>query len=141
MAVTPPYELSDHTADIRLTARGKTLAEVFENAARGLLSAVGDLRPARGTTEMPIALDADDRANLLHDFLSEVLFLFENQHWVMTGMEATQLTDRRMEARLVGGPLDPSASVLHREVKAVTYHELAVREQDGVFEATAILDI
>lgn len=141
MASSLPFELSDHTADIRLTARGRTLPELFENAAHGLLTAIGELRAAGDGDAMPIELDADDRADLLHDFLSEVLFLFENQHWVMTSAEVTQLTDRRLDARLFGGPLDREASVLHREVKAVTYHELAVRECDGGFEATAILDI
>jgi SHS2 domain-containing protein len=141
MAALPPYELSDHTADIVLTARGGSLPELFENAARGLLSAVGELRVAGDPGELSIELDADDRADLLHDFLSEVLFLFETPHWVMTGATLSQLSDRRLEARLTGGPLDRDASILHREVKAVTYHELAVRERDGGFEATAILDI
>lgn len=141
MAALPPYELSDHTADILLTARGGSLADLFENAARGLLSAVGELRVVGDPGELPIVLDADDRADLLHDFLSEVLFLFETQHWVMTGAALSQLSDRRLEARLIGGPLDRDGSVLHREVKAVTYHELAIRETEGGFEARAILDI
>jgi SHS2 domain-containing protein len=37
--------------------------------------------------------------------------------------------------------IDMEASVLEREVKAVTYHELAIREIDAGFELTYIVDI
>ena len=51
---------------------------------------------------------------------------FTAQHLVVNG-----------QARIV----DQNRSVLAHEVKAVTYHELAVRPLPNGFEATCILDI
>ena len=38
-------------------------------------------------------------------------------------------------------PLDVKRCAYYREVKAVTYHELAIREIEGGFEAVYIVDI
>ena len=38
-------------------------------------------------------------------------------------------------------PLDVQRCAYYREVKAVTYHELAIREIEGGFEAIYIVDI
>lgn len=136
-----PFELSDHTADIRLTARGQTLDELFVHAGQGLLAAVGDLHTTGEAVSLPVELSADNREDLLHDFLSEILFLFDNQHLVTQQVHLRRLDAHGLEADVIAAPLDRAASALQREVKAVTYHELSVRQQDGVWIATAILDI
>lgn len=136
-----PFEFSDHTADILLRARGRSLPELFQNAAQGVLAAIGDLRARPEALQVRTELTAADREELLHDFLAEVLFLFDNQHLVVEGVAFDLLDDRRLDARLTGGTLDLQASALCREVKAVTYHELAVRESAGILEATVLLDI
>jgi len=136
-----PFELTDHTADLLLNARGRDLAELLANAARGLLAAIGQLRTSPELAEVSVALTAADREELFHDFLSEVLFLFENQHFVVESLRFDLLDDCRLDAILSGGMLDRQASVFHREVKAVTYHELAIRRAGGFLEATVVLDI
>ncbi len=38
----PPFEYADHTADIMIIARGRSLGEAFKNAALGVLNLMYD---------------------------------------------------------------------------------------------------
>jgi SHS2 domain-containing protein len=67
--------------------------------------------------------------------------LFELEHRAAVVVEVRAFTSRRLEVVLASRLVDAERSVYYREVKAVTYHELAIREVPGGVEATVIVDI
>ncbi|MGB0715245.1 MAG: archease [Phycisphaerae bacterium] len=152
-----PYELFDHTADLGVRAFATNLQELFENAARGLYGAIGQLIPADETDavagverhsdshpqreHMQLKCDAGEHALLLRDFLTELLIWFETEDRMMAHITWTRLDETNLDATVTLASLDLSRSELHREVKAVTYHELSVIEQDGLLVASYIVDI
>lgn len=137
-----PFEIHDHTADIMIRARGADLSELFANALAALYTVIGRLvtRPS-ADCETTLELRAADREELLHDWLSEALFRFEAQRTVLRGPRFEVIEETRLCARVRCEALDPEQSELRREVKAVTYHGLAVEEADGGLACTVIVDI
>jgi SHS2 domain-containing protein len=56
-------------------------------------------------------------------------------------LEARVRGDARVEITASGEPLDPRRHALRAEVKAVTYHALAVRRTPAGYTARVILDV
>ncbi len=57
------YLILDHPADLGIEARGETLSEAFEQAARGLTSVIIDPDTIRPEESRPVRIEAGDRQN------------------------------------------------------------------------------
>lgn len=135
------FEHFDHTADMGIRAKAASLPELLEAAAQGLYAAIGDLQVAGESTTITLDLSGSDRANLLRDFLTELLIIFERDHRRLTALEVIKFDARQLQASVQTKPIDREHSIYHHEVKAITYHELALRTIPGGFEASVIVDI
>jgi len=139
--VKPSFELFDHTADLGLRVRAATMPALLAPAADALYAAIGTLVAGDTAATRSIGLSGGEPAELLRDFLTELLVLFEQEGAIATEILSPILNTSRLAATCRIAPIDAARSELAREVKAVTYHELAIREVDGGFEATMIVDI
>ncbi len=137
----PTFELFDHTADMGFRVRAASLGGLLAPAARALYAVVGDLVAAGAPNPIPIDLKASDAATLLRDYLAELLHLLDRDDRIAIGVDVERFTDSRLIATVETDRLDETRSVADREVKAITYHELAIRSIPGGFEATVIVDI
>jgi SHS2 domain-containing protein len=135
------YELFDHTADLGIRVFAATRAELVPLAAEALYAAIGELRPAGDPRPILVEFHGEDAAVLLRDFLSELLYAFEQERRMMTSIQIAEFSASRMAVTGESREVDETASVLMREVKAVTYHELALREFAEGVEFTCIVDI
>ncbi len=137
----PGYELFDHTADLGIRVWAPSLPELVPPATEALYAAIGQLRTLDSAAVCDFDLAGDDPAVLLRDYLAEILLLFERERRRLTDLRVRQFTPQHLAVSGQARPVDLAASVLEREVKAVTYHQLAIcRRADG-YEATCILDI
>ncbi|MBU4266920.1 MAG: archease [Candidatus Altiarchaeota archaeon] len=134
------FEFLEHTADLRFRAWGDSLDECFENCARAMWSAV--IRPdtVSAKTEKKMELEADSVEVLLHDFLSELLFAFETEGLVFRDFDVS-IKDRGLSAVAKGERFDPKKHRIETEIKAVTYHEMLIKEEKGEWSATVLCDI
>lgn len=135
------YELREHTADIALYVWADQPETLFVTAARGFYAAIGDLAPGGEAEPLEIALTAPDRADLLGDFLAELLFIFETRHAQVTDIDIISLGQSELHARCQLRPVNMKASEFDLELKAVTRHNLAITAENHPYEATIILDI
>jgi SHS2 domain-containing protein len=135
------YEVFDHTADIGLRVVAPDLAGVLADAGRGLFSIIaGDLEQIRETEARTFAVRATDRTYLLFDWLTELLHAFDSGRWLLRRFEV-RVDENGAAGTAWGERIDAARHRLQHEVKAVTYHELAIRETARGLEATVILDI
>lgn len=139
--VPPPFEILEHTADIGLRARGATPAEMFENAAAGLLEIALERETVDERESRPIAVEGPDREALLVNWLQEMVWLLEGESWLPRRVDVREVSARRVAGTAHGEPRDPSRHRFRVIVKAVTYHQLSVREENGVWTAEVYLDI
>lgn len=137
----PSYELFDHTADMGIRVRAATLPELLAPAGEGLYAVIGNL--VAGEEAEPAAFDiaGKESAELLRDYLAEVLTLFDRDARIVTSVDVAAFTESQLAVTLQTAIIDQRRSNLHREVKAITYHGLDVRVIPGGYEATLIVDI
>ena len=137
----PHFELFDHTADIGLRVIAPSMAELIPPATQGLYAAIGALAFCGPAETLRIEIPGEDAAGLLRDYLAELLRLFETSQRIINEPRAAQFSATQLRVAGEALRIDEDATVYFREVKAVTYHELAIKEIAGGFEATVILDI
>jgi SHS2 domain-containing protein len=136
-----PYEILDHTADILLRVRGRDLRELFTNALAGLHAVLGELVPGKQAETATITLTAENREELFHDWLAEALYYAEARHEFFREVRFVELTDTSLIAEVAAAAMDLERCAFDREIKAVTYHELAIRQERDTLVATVVLDI
>lgn len=140
-----PYEPVDHTADLAYCARGRTLAELFENAALGMMSFLTEPGAVRPSQEDRIEIEGSDLEELLVTFLQEILFRLEARGRVYSAFRVEAIALPRLRARAQGENLDRSRHVLLADIKAATYHDLRITREDSpagcLYKVRIVLDI
>jgi SHS2 domain-containing protein len=138
-----PYRFLPHTADVAVAVRAATLPALFGHAASALFDLTTDRRSVRPRRRARFEAQGVTLENLLVRFLSELLYLQEVKGWRFHSCRVTSL-DRhgfRVRAVAAGEPFDPERHPRRREVKAITYHQLAVRRRAGVWRVRFVLDV
>jgi SHS2 domain-containing protein len=129
----------DHTAELELRIESGSERAVFDEALealRGLLSEHMEPDAAGEPTRFEVAASAPDRATLLAEWLSELVYLVETEGFLPERTERLELIGDALDATVSGRLSNPS-----HLVKAVTYHRLAMEERGGTWRATVVLDV
>ena len=142
------FEFLEHTADLRFRSYGKTLDVCFENAARAMFLSVVDPNSVSVTpaAEKKLNIRSDGLETLLHDFLAEILFIFETEGLVFREFSVSVKKDGKdggyhVSARLGGEKFDPEKHVILSDIKAVTYHEIRVEKKDERWVSEVLCDV
>jgi SHS2 domain-containing protein len=120
------YREIEHTADWELEAWGPDLDSLFESAARGMYSLAGTRIQASSRLSHSLNLSAQDVESLLVAFLTELLYLGEQEGMGFDRFDL-HVIGNTLQAQLEG------ALLLHqdKEIKAVTYHQLEIRSSSS----------
>ena len=135
------YEPIDHTADVGVRAYGKTLEELFRNAAIGMFDIIADLETVGTTESKHLQLKAETLEDLYLNWHQELLFRSSVDRLVFKEFVFDHLSEKDLSATARGEPFDPDKQSLKKEVKAVTYHELKVRKTKEGWVGEIIFDI
>ncbi|MBI4436546.1 MAG: archease [Candidatus Omnitrophica bacterium] len=135
------YELIDHTADVGIRAFGRTLEELFKNAAVGMFELMADLETVDPTAEKTLTLIAETLEDLYVLWHQELLFRASVDRMLYKEFLFDTLTERNLKARIRGEGINFEKHHLKKEVKAVTYHELKVQKTKEGWVGEVIFDI
>jgi SHS2 domain-containing protein len=133
----------EHTADKAIEAWGVTLAELFRAAAEGMFSESVSCETIKREQEWGLQVEADSLEGLLHAWLSELLWVSERDEAAVCGVEVEELQREpyRIRGRAWGGSPPPDSPHTGAPVKAVTYHDMRVWQEDGGWRAHVIFDV
>jgi SHS2 domain-containing protein len=135
------YEILDHTADLGVIVKADSLKNLFVNAANVMadLMVKGD---GRGKKEVRgIVIEGMDYADLMVRWLGEILYLFYSEKLIGKSIQIKSLTHKRISSFIEFTQFDPQNSEVIREIKAVTYHKIAVKKTGKTWETMVIFDI
>ncbi|HXI03087.1 MAG TPA: archease [Candidatus Saccharimonadales bacterium] len=141
------YRQIDHTGDIGIDAEAPDEASLFAVCARALFDILaGEDAPIEGRESLRIRVEAPDRQRLLVGWLRELLYLHETEGWLFRGFSPRIQSAADGSITLLGTAsgerIDPARHRIEREVKAVTYHQIAAeRGPEGRWTARVIFDI
>jgi SHS2 domain-containing protein len=131
----------DHTADYMVEVAAEGKPELFSEAARALFDIITDLETVEPRESVSISVEAESPEELLVSWLTELLFLYESERWLFSRFEPRLVDDRRLEAEAWGEKLDAERHPIDREVKAVTYHRMALVRQGKLLKTTIVFDL
>ncbi len=130
------YRFLDHMTDAVIEAYGESMEKAFENAARGLNDTMIDLKDVKPDREIRITAEGHDIESLLFDWLDKVMLLLVSDGIVMSDFSvkiSKKPEGYTLEGTAYGEKLDLNKHAYKVEIKAVTYHEMEVRQdKDGV---------
>jgi SHS2 domain-containing protein len=134
--MTQPFQEIEHTADRAFTARGRDMRDLFVHAAQAMFR----LQPLTTHGWQPVKRNVDviapDRETLLVNWLNELLYLSETLQERYDRFEILELTNEHIQARLHGAQLPSTLPV-----KAVTFHNLTIRQEGGQWVAALVVDV
>jgi SHS2 domain-containing protein len=141
-----PYEIIEHTADVGLKANGSTLKELFENAAKGMFEIIGGKSyagpgPAKIEKNIQIRKQVEGLEELLVDWLSELLYVFNKERTLFRDFKILELNNNGLTGKSSGEKIDPAHANLKTEIKAVTFHDLKIEEDETGFTCKIIFDV
>ena len=106
--MSEPFEVLEHTADIGFRAWGGSPAELFENAARAMMSIAAETETIDPSSEIVIETTGEDYESLLVNWLSEVLYRFDAGLFAASQFRVDRIEPTMLEGRLLGQARDPA---------------------------------
>jgi len=130
------------TADIGISVKGKTLEDLFENAARGLsYLLVKKFNFVNSFSLKKIKLKAPSTEGLLVKFLNELLFFYEIEFLLFTNTKFHRFSDSEIIADIEFINLRNGNFTPFYDIKAATYHDLKIVKKRIYYHANIIFDI
>jgi SHS2 domain-containing protein len=131
-----PFEEIQHTADWSLRVWAPDLENLFAEAGRGMYALAG-ARPAAGPRrQRAFEAVAPDAEALLVAFLSELVYAAEQEGLIFENF-AVEIAGQRLKVEMDGAPLE----AVNKMIKAVTYHNLQIRQTARGYEVEIVFDV
>ena len=135
------YTITDHTADIGLHIFGADPGDLFTTAARALFDIMTDASLVKATQTILLRVEGLDWPDLMVNWLRELLYLWSGKDLLVQKTIIREIESQRIVAEIIVDPFDPHRHSVTTEIKAVTYHQIAVGRQLTGWEAKIILDV
>jgi SHS2 domain-containing protein len=133
------FEFLEHTADAKFRAYGKTLEEAFGNAAEAMFTVMLDISAVKPVVEKKITVSGTDEKSMLYNFLEELLFLLDSQHFFLHSVKSVKISGREVHATVVGDT--ETEYETHGDVKAITYNEMEITKEKDKVTVQAVVDV
>ena len=140
-----PYRYLEElsSADTAFEATGRTLEELFSDAAIATFEVMADTNTVKPLLTREIMLENEAVDGLLIDWLSELVFLKDSESLLFSVFE---VNIRKNDVYVLKGvargeKIDREKHKLRSDVKAVTYHLLEVKKTEHKWVARVVLDI
>ena len=135
------FRFLNHTGDLAIEIYGQSLRNIFENAGQALFHVITDPSKVQEKVEKGITLAYDDLETLMVDWLGELLYLHDVEGLLFRRFEVRGMEDGRFEVKAWGESFQEGRHVIRTEVKAVTFHHLEIKQQQGRWRARVVLDL
>jgi len=133
---TQGYKEVDHIADLALRVRGEEFYLLLDNSARGIYHLLGITANDTYPVEWMFKIEEGSKECMLVDFLSEVLYLCEDEKCVFNKFQYCH-HDSNLEVNATGYQMVS----MKRTIKAVTFHNLEITETESGLETTITFDV
>lgn len=136
MSAKQGFKEIDHTADAALRIWGETLPLLFQQAVLGLYALAGVRTQAGEVGSQLIHLQGKDAESLLVNFLSELLFIL-NEDKILCQIDRLEIHKNSLTGKLK----QEKVLQIQKEIKAVTYHRLKITHNGSYYQTDLVLDV
>jgi SHS2 domain-containing protein len=129
----------DHTADLALELWAPTEEDLLIEGARAVVDIMTEGAAIGAEARRHVVIDAVDPQDRLVQWLNEIIYAAVVDGFLFAAADRLTLAGGQLEAELVG-----EAGALQRvagELKSATYHDLALDQRDGRWQARVVIDV
>jgi len=138
------FEIIDHPADIGFRVYGESLEKALENASEALYSLLMMEKGHVCKEEIELEVHSEDLESMLYDFLENILISYEVDNFVACKYNIGVKRNKEkyiLSAALSGYHEDPRCENRKYDVKAITYHMMAIENTEDGWLIQVIVDI
>lgn len=143
------YDSLEHTSDIYLRAKGRTIIELFEHAGVALFDQMVDISTLSALEEKSVEASGFDLENLLYRWLENLLFLYYSENFMCSEVLVEELRvvktregeEYSLRGRCRGEVFDPGRHEPRVEIKSPTYSLMRIIKTGEEWVAYFVLDI
>jgi SHS2 domain-containing protein len=130
-------------ADAAFAVEADSWNDLFAGATEALTAVMVTLDDLGSEVVRELEVSADSVEQLLHDWLSEIVYLKDTEGLLVKSVEVAVVGNAEWQARgtLRGDRIDRVRQRLGQDVKAVTYHLYKIKQDRDHYSATVVLDI
>src|SRR5512142_2844840 len=131
-------------ADIAFEAKGDSIEDLFRGATEALLETLANPATVASSWKRHITKTDEDVANLLFEWLSEIVYWKDAAGVVFHEAPLTVFLTSgiwTLQARLVGALVDQQRQELRNDVKGITKHLYELKQDGNQWRATVVLDV
>ena len=139
MGEQPKYRELEHTGDLAIEVAAPTREELFAHSLVAMARLMVDADCIAAAERREIRCDTGDNADTIRDLLAAALNLFMIDGFIWREAEV-KIQKAGVIAMLAGEQYDSCRHQLLEEIKAVTYHRLAVEKIGATWRATIVFD-
>ena len=141
---TTSFRYLDHMTDVIVEAFGNTLEDAFANSARGLVNAMFELSEVIPNMEIKIYADGYDLESLLYNWLEKIILVMLIDNIIISNLKVN-ISERNGYYSIIGVVTGEHIDLeKHRykiEIKAVTYHEMTIKQDCTGVTIRFLLDL
>ena len=130
------FEEISHTADWSVRVWAPDLPSLFVESARAMNSLSGTRIGNDARITRTFTCEAPDAESLLVAFLSELVY-YQEQESLAFDRFRLEVKSKKLKSEMEGAPIDS----VDKTIKAVTYHNLQIKETGQGFETTIVFDV
>ena len=138
------YKFIEHTADIAAEIAGGSLEELFSAGANAWLNSVVDQDDFEADDSFDVELVGTTVDELLITFLNELNYLLVTKKWLYLSVQSIKIFNDdegcELSAELNGIKLKNEIQIKH-EIKSVTYHQVKIVNNNGIYSTLVVFDI
>lgn len=140
------WEIQDHTADVIIEGKGKTLETALEAVALALQNVMIDtstIKPKK-TIKDCIKIETHKNEEILFEFLSRLVFIKDVRKFFFNDIKVSIKNDNNIVEIcffLVGERLNLNRHKVFTDVKGISYSELKIFKQKDYYICRCIVDV
>ncbi len=129
------YRFLDHATDAIIEVTAKDLKEAFSVTADAVINLTLDQDKVKEVDQKKFSAQGKDLRYLLFSWLEEIPFVLITEGFAIRRIEfnITQNEGYKIDAIAYGEPLDVHKHNFKVEIKAPTFYDMQIREDNGVF--------
>ncbi len=139
------FEHLEHTADVLIEARGRSLSEAFEYAGLATYEVMTDTSMVEPRVRVEVKVEGVDLFNALYRWIEELIAYTDSSRLVFSKFKVHKIEighdNVKVEAEAWGEYFDLKKHPSRTVVKAMTYAQMEMREERGCWTVKFVVDI
>lgn len=135
------YSTIDHTSDLGIYVCGADLKQLFTHSGLAMFDLITDMKKLRKDSEYQISTGGNDWPDLMVNWLRELLYLWSGKEKLVKHIDIEVIGPFFVSAKVDCTHFDPLCHDIRHDIKAVTYHQIAVKETSKGWTAAIIFDV